>query len=65
VEHPPVGTGTVNFFGRYAYVAEGKGGFEGVCVTEWDEPQTVIGSSLHKIVYPDYYSKHHRLPAGD
>jgi len=52
------GTNFVNFVGRYAYVAEGKGGFEGICVTEWDEPQAVIGSSLHKIVYPDYYSKH-------
>ena len=52
------GTNFVNFIGRYAYVAEGKGGFEGICVTEWDEPQAVIGSSLHKIVYPDYYAKH-------
>src|SRR5256885_3159746 len=33
------GTNFVNFIGRYAYVAEGKGGFEGICVTEWDEPQ--------------------------
>ena len=52
------GTNFVNFMGRYAYVAEGKGGFEGICVTEWDEPQAVIGSSLHRIVYPDYYAKH-------
>jgi hypothetical protein len=52
------GTNFVNFIGRYAYVAEGEGGFEGICVTEWDEPQAVIGSSLHRIVYPDYYAKH-------
>jgi hypothetical protein len=52
------GTNFVNFIGRYAYVGEGKGGFEAVDVTEWDEPQAVIGSSLHRIVYPDYYAKH-------
>jgi hypothetical protein len=27
-------------------------------VTEWDEPQAVIGSSLHKLAYPDRYRKH-------
>ncbi|HYC60243.1 MAG TPA: hypothetical protein VEK79_11830 [Thermoanaerobaculia bacterium] len=52
------GTNFVNFIGRFAYVATGHDGFEAVAVTEWDEPQTVIGSSLHKIVYPDYYAKH-------
>lgn len=52
------GTNFVNFLGRYAYVAEGKGGLEAVMVTEWDEPQAVIGSSLHKIVYPDFYAAH-------
>lgn len=52
------GTNFVNFIGRYAYVATGHEGFEAVAVTEWDEPQTVIGSSLHKIVYPDYYAQH-------
>lgn len=54
------GTNFVNFVGRYAYVAEGRGGFEAVAVTEWDEPQAVIGSSLHKIVYPDYYAAHQK-----
>ena len=54
------GTNFVNFVGRYAYVAEGNGGLEAVCVTEWDEPQAVIGSSLHKIVYPDYYAAHQK-----
>jgi hypothetical protein len=54
------GTNFVNFIGRYAYVATGKEGFEAVAVTEWDEPQTVIGSSLHKIVYPDYYAQHEK-----
>jgi hypothetical protein len=52
------GTGFVNFIGRYAWVAEGSGGFEAVAVTEWDEPQTVIGSSLHRIVYPDNFKEH-------
>ncbi|HEV7238015.1 MAG TPA: hypothetical protein VGQ36_02165 [Thermoanaerobaculia bacterium] len=52
------GTNFVNFIGRFAYVATGEDGFEAVAVTEWDEPQAVIGSSLHKVVYPDYYAKH-------
>ncbi|HWW61035.1 MAG TPA: hypothetical protein VN181_06690, partial [Thermoanaerobaculia bacterium] len=52
------GTNFVNFIGRYAYVATGEDGFEAVAVTEWDEPQAVIGSSLQKIVYPDDYAAH-------
>ncbi|HET7710329.1 MAG TPA: hypothetical protein VFL80_00210, partial [Thermoanaerobaculia bacterium] len=52
------GTNLVNFVGRFAYVAEGEDGFEAVAVTEWDEPQAVIGSSLHKLAYPDYYRRH-------
>src|ERR1041385_5323054 len=56
------GTGTVNFFGRYAYVAEGREGFHAVVWTEPDEPQAAIGSHLHKIAYPDNYRKH--LEAG-
>jgi len=27
-------------------------------VTEWDEPQSVFGSYLHKYAYPDYYKAH-------
>ncbi|MBK5258215.1 MAG: hypothetical protein JJE51_01360 [Thermoanaerobaculia bacterium] len=54
------GTNFVNFIGRYAWVATDKDGFEGVAVTEWDEPQTVIGSSLHKIVYPERYADHQK-----
>jgi hypothetical protein len=54
------GTNFVNFIGRYAYVAEGKGGFEAVAVTGWDEPQAVIGSSLQKIVFPDDYAEHQK-----
>ena len=52
------GTGTVNFFGRYAYVGEGREGLHAVIWTEPDEPQAVIGSHLHKIAYPDNYRKH-------
>ena len=52
------GTGTVNFFGRYAYVGEGKGGLDAVVWTEQDEPQAAIGSHLQKIAYPDNYQKH-------
>lgn len=54
------GTDFVNFVGRYAYVATGQDGFEAVEVTEWDEPQTVIGSSLQRIVYPDDYAAHEK-----
>ena len=56
------GTGTVNFFGRYAYVGESREGLHAVIWTEPDEPQAVIGSHLHKIAYPDNYRKH--LEAG-
>ena len=52
------GTGTVNFFGRYAYVGEGREGFHAVVWTEPDEPQAVIGSHLDKIAYPANYKKH-------
>ena len=68
------GTNFVNFIGRYAWVAEGKGGLDAVRVTELDEPQAVFGSHLHKVAYPDEYQAfekggaklatgfHHRAP---
>ncbi|MEY2495283.1 MAG: hypothetical protein QOJ45_1775 [Verrucomicrobiota bacterium] len=52
------GTGTVNFFGRYAYVGEGREGLHAVIWTESDEPQAAIGSHLHKLAYPENYRKH-------
>jgi hypothetical protein len=52
------GTGTVNFFGRYAYVGEGRGGLDAVIWTEQDEPQAAIGSHLQNLAYPDNYKKH-------
>jgi hypothetical protein len=53
-----LGTKSVNFVGRYSWVATGKGGLEAVVVTERDEPQAVIGSRLHELAYPDYFKKH-------
>src|SRR5712691_6074865 len=52
------GTGTVNFFGRYAYIGEGREGLHAVVWTEPDEPQAVIGSHLHSVAYPANYKKH-------
>lgn len=52
------GTNFVNFIGRYCWVAAGDHGLAAVVVTERDEPQTVIGSSLHKVAFPDNYRRH-------
>jgi len=52
------GTNFYNFIGRYAWVAEGGKGLEAVIVTEREEPQAVIGSTLHKIAYPEAFEKH-------
>lgn len=52
------GTNFVNFIGRYTWVANGSHGIHAVVVTEREEPQAVIGSSLHKIAYPDEYQAH-------
>lgn len=52
------GTNFTNFIGRYCWVASGEHGLSGVVVTEQDEPQTVIGSSLHRIVYPQRHEEH-------
>jgi hypothetical protein len=52
------GTGTVNFFGRYAYVGEGNGGLDAVVWTEPEEPQAALGSHLHKLAYPSNYLNH-------
>ncbi len=51
------GTQFVNFIGYHAYVG-GDGQISAVRVTEWDEPQAVIGSYLHKYAYPDWYQAH-------
>ncbi|MCB1646517.1 MAG: hypothetical protein KDI36_13745, partial [Pseudomonadales bacterium] len=51
------GTDFIDFVGYHAWVG-GDGSVEAVQVTEWDEPQAVRGSFLHKYAYPDYYAKH-------
>jgi hypothetical protein len=53
-----LGTNFVNFIGRFAWIAEGKAGLEAVAVTEWTEPQAVLGSTLHRLAYPDNHRRH-------
>lgn len=52
-----LGTNFVNFVGLNAWTGL-EGGFKAVRVTEWDEPQAMIGSYLQKYAYPDYYRLH-------
>ena len=52
------GTNYLNFMGRYCWVGAGEHGIEAVVVTERDEPQAVIGSSLHHLAYPRNYHEH-------
>ena len=47
----------IDFMGHFTY-AGGQGSVDAIKVTEWEEPQTVIGSYLHKMVYPDWYKAH-------
>jgi hypothetical protein len=51
------GTGTVNFFGRYAWVG-GENALHGVVWTEQEEPQSALGSSLQRIAYPKNFQEH-------
>jgi hypothetical protein len=52
-----LGTNFVNFIGYNAWIGE-QSGVEAVQVTEWDEPQAVIGSYLHRYAYPDWWRAH-------
>ena len=52
------GTGTVNFFGRFAWIGTDSHGLTGAAWTERTEPQAAIGSHLHKIAYPENFGKH-------
>ena len=52
-----LGTNFVNFVGFNAWTGL-EGGIEAVRVTEWDEPQAVIGSYLQRYAYPDYWRMH-------
>lgn len=54
-----LGSNAVNFIGRYAYVAT-EHGFQAVTVAEREEPAAVIGSTLHRMAYPDRYARHQR-----
>ncbi|HEX2829472.1 MAG TPA: hypothetical protein VHP37_24210 [Burkholderiales bacterium] len=53
------GTNFVNFVGFNAWVGAERH-VEAVQVTEWDEPQAVIGSYLHRYAYPDWYAAHQK-----
>jgi hypothetical protein len=52
-----LGTNYVNFVGLNAWTGL-EGGFQATRVTEWDEPQAVIGSYLHRYAYPDWFRLH-------
>jgi hypothetical protein len=52
-----LGTNFVNFVGLNAWTGL-EGGFGAIRVTEWDEPQAVIGSYLQKYAYPDWHKLH-------
>ncbi|WP_336918912.1 hypothetical protein [Altererythrobacter lauratis] len=52
-----LGTNYVNFVGLNAWTGLERG-FQATRVTEWDEPQAVIGSYLHRYAYPDYWRMH-------
>jgi hypothetical protein len=51
------GTGFVNFIGHYAWVG-GEDHITAVQVTEWSEPQAVVGSYLQRYAYPDFFAQH-------
>jgi hypothetical protein len=53
------GTGFVNFVGFNAWLGEERH-VEAVQVTEWEEPQAVIGSYLHRYAYPDWFAAHEK-----
>ena len=52
-----LGTNYVNFVGLNAWTGL-EGGFSAIRVTEWEEPQAVLGSYLHRYAYPDYWRMH-------
>lgn len=53
------GTNFVNFIGHYAWLGSERN-VEAVAVTEWEEPQAVIGSYLQRYAYPDFFRDHER-----
>ena len=51
------GTNFVNFVGFHAYAGL-ENGVVAAQVTEWEEPQAVIGSYLQRYAYPDNFAQH-------
>ena len=51
------GTNFMNLIGYHSWVGL-DGGLSAVKVTEWEEPQAVIGSYLHREAYPDWHEQH-------
>ena len=54
-----LGTNFVNFVGAFSDVGT-EDGVEGIKVAEYDEPQAVIGSYLHRYAYPDWFADHQK-----
>lgn len=54
-----LGTNFVNFVGLHAWSGL-ENGFQATRVSEWEEPQAVIGSYLHRYAYPDWYQAHQK-----
>jgi hypothetical protein len=52
-----LGTRFMDLYGFMSYVG-GDGEVSAIRVTEWDEPQAVVGSFLHRYAYPDWYNEH-------
>jgi hypothetical protein len=52
-----LGTNFINLVGFHAFVGEERS-VTAVQVTEWDEPQAVIGSYLHRHAYPKWHERH-------
>ena len=52
------GTNYLNLIGRFAWIASGHHGIFAAAVTERSEPQSVIGSSMHRLAYPEHYHEH-------
>jgi hypothetical protein len=52
-----LGTNFVNFNGFNTWVGS-EDQIEAIQVTEWDEPQAVIGSYLHRYAFPDWFEEH-------
>ena len=61
------GTKFFDFMGFNAWIG-GEGEISAVRVTEWEEPQAVVGSYLQEFAYPDYFKQHQdrdlKLPEG-